>query len=213
MGRAIPSEAELARKFGVSVGTTRKALETLEIGGWVTRKQGRGTFVSDPSERLFHRFYRVFVKGTCKSAFSDSAATTLKVDTRLPTEQEAATLQIDPDDHVIHMVRRLDRASAPFMLEKQTLPASLFADLDKLQKLPTNLFKVMLQSYGVAVDRCEERVQAVVAPAEVCEKLHLLPDTFVMHTEREVYDAEGRVVAFVESWFDPSTVEYSVTLI
>ncbi len=46
---AIPSENELAREFNVSVGTMRKALDVAEAERLLTRRQGRGTFVNDPS--------------------------------------------------------------------------------------------------------------------------------------------------------------------
>src|SRR5262245_50810624 len=44
---AIPNEGDLAREFGVSSGTMRKALDMLEDEKLLTRRQGRGTFVND----------------------------------------------------------------------------------------------------------------------------------------------------------------------
>jgi DNA-binding GntR family transcriptional regulator len=44
---AIPNEGDLARAFGVSSGTMRKALDLLETERLLTRRQGRGTFVND----------------------------------------------------------------------------------------------------------------------------------------------------------------------
>jgi GntR family transcriptional regulator len=38
---------DLAREFGVSSGTMRKALDMLEKERLVTRRQGRGTFIND----------------------------------------------------------------------------------------------------------------------------------------------------------------------
>lgn len=46
---AVPNENDLARHFGVSPGTMRKALDMLESKGIVSRRQGRGTFVTDPA--------------------------------------------------------------------------------------------------------------------------------------------------------------------
>ena len=46
-GFAIPNEGDLAREFGVSVGTVRKALGLLEEQHILNRQQGRGTFVND----------------------------------------------------------------------------------------------------------------------------------------------------------------------
>ena len=44
--RAIPSEAQLSRKFSVSRTTVRKALDVLHHEGWIRSVQGRGTFVT-----------------------------------------------------------------------------------------------------------------------------------------------------------------------
>ena len=44
----LPTEKELAKTFGSSVMTVRKALNALESTGMVSREQGRGTFVNSP---------------------------------------------------------------------------------------------------------------------------------------------------------------------
>ena len=49
-GEAIPSEIELARRFGVSQGTVRKAIDALAADNLVVRRQGKGTFVATHTE-------------------------------------------------------------------------------------------------------------------------------------------------------------------
>jgi DNA-binding GntR family transcriptional regulator len=51
IGQQLPNEVTLAREYQVSGGTMRKALDTLESEQLVSRTQGRGTFVLDPTER------------------------------------------------------------------------------------------------------------------------------------------------------------------
>lgn len=46
LGAALPTERELARQFGISRGTVRLALRTLEREHLIVRQQGRGTFVT-----------------------------------------------------------------------------------------------------------------------------------------------------------------------
>ena len=41
----IPSDTELMASFSVSKSTVTQALKSLEAAGYVTRKQGKGTFV------------------------------------------------------------------------------------------------------------------------------------------------------------------------
>jgi DNA-binding GntR family transcriptional regulator len=47
-GLEIPSEAELCRHYGVSRGTIRRAVADLVQQGLVCRRQGSGSFVSQP---------------------------------------------------------------------------------------------------------------------------------------------------------------------
>ena len=57
---AIPNESDLAREFGVSAGTMRKALDLMEAERLLTRRQGRGTFVNDQSsDELAARFSNI----------------------------------------------------------------------------------------------------------------------------------------------------------
>src|SRR5262245_16436533 len=66
-GTAIPNEATLAQEMGVSPGTMRKSLDLLEGERLLIRRQGRGTFVTDPgSQGLTQRFnnFRLRTGGT-----------------------------------------------------------------------------------------------------------------------------------------------------
>jgi GntR family transcriptional regulator len=49
-GEPIPSETELARRYQVSQGTVRKAIDEMATERLVVRRQGRGTFVSSHLE-------------------------------------------------------------------------------------------------------------------------------------------------------------------
>lgn len=51
-GDLIPSERELAREFGVNRATASRALKELETEGFVERKQGFGTYVSEKTKYL-----------------------------------------------------------------------------------------------------------------------------------------------------------------
>ena len=59
-GEAIPSELELAERFGVSQGTVRKAVDALAAENMLVRRQGKGTFVATHGEARQHfRFLRL----------------------------------------------------------------------------------------------------------------------------------------------------------
>src|SRR5581483_8355539 len=100
---ATPNESDLAREFGVSAGTMRKALDLMEAERLLTRRQGRGTFVNDQtSVELAARFTNVRgadgkrVCGQVKSAeISEGTA----------NDMERVRLRLRADDGV-YRVRR-----------------------------------------------------------------------------------------------------------
>src|SRR5690348_7545347 len=55
-GQAIPSELELASRFGVSQGTVRKAVQALAGDNLLVRRQGKGTFVATHTEEKASNF-------------------------------------------------------------------------------------------------------------------------------------------------------------
>src|SRR5688500_4216305 len=65
-GEALPSESRLAERFGVSIGTVRKAIDELVAERILLRQQGRGTFVATHTEdrTLFYFFHIVRKDGS-----------------------------------------------------------------------------------------------------------------------------------------------------
>jgi len=49
VGSTLPNEKRLSARFRVSIGTIRRAIESLEKSGLVTKMQGLGTFVAAKS--------------------------------------------------------------------------------------------------------------------------------------------------------------------
>ena len=79
-GEAIPSEAEIAEAHQVSVGTVRKAIDSLVAAGVLERFQGKGTFVRRPDfqskpDQTMHRlsplYYHSLLAGDAAILKSD----------------------------------------------------------------------------------------------------------------------------------------------
>src|SRR3954470_7712837 len=60
-GDMVPAEKRLCERFGVSVGTLRKAVDELVAENILIRHQGRGTFVaSHSSDRYMFGFFHIY---------------------------------------------------------------------------------------------------------------------------------------------------------
>ena len=165
-GEAIPSEAQLARDFGVAIGTIRKAVDGLVAQQTLVRRQGKGTFVAahDPGRLMFHFFHVVGRDGTK----SYPEVTTLDFRRERAGAQHAAALGISPFEKVIRIRNVLSLEGHPRLVDDITLPAALYPGLtEKIFLARDNTIYHLYQSrYGVNVLRTDERLRAVLATAE-----------------------------------------------
>ncbi|MET0652257.1 MAG: GntR family transcriptional regulator [Hyphomicrobiaceae bacterium] len=188
-GTAIPNEGDLAREFGVSAGTMRKALDLLEDEHLVTRRQGRGTFVNDQnSEELAVRFCNVRkpdgrrIVGRFRNVSLTEATA---------SEMECARLQITPQDRVFRAERiRLDQ-ERPFMVEALSIPAALFPDFAvSVGALPH--VTELAQRYGILLGKAEERVSVETASGEIAKTLGIAVGVPVAVLDRVVFALDDR---------------------
>ncbi|MGA1028905.1 MAG: GntR family transcriptional regulator, partial [Burkholderiaceae bacterium] len=66
-GSSLPAEKQLAEEHGVSIGTLRKAVDSLVSEGILIRQQGKGTFVSQhDNQRLLYYYFHIVPQGQQK---------------------------------------------------------------------------------------------------------------------------------------------------
>lgn len=211
-GMLLPSEADLAREYGVSVGTARKALEGLEAGGWITRKQGRGTFVTDLANQQNERLSRLRTVATGQDPFVGSIATVLHQEVADPTEKEIAELGLDAGAKVIRIGRICRRDSKFRVLERLVAPAEMFPGLETSKRMPLNLFALLINEFGVIPQRSRDRVTAQTATGQTASHLDLPEGSAILCVESLIWDIEDRRIAMLERLAKLQEAAYEVDL-
>lgn len=188
-GTAIPNEGDLAREFGVSAGTMRKALDLLEDEHLVTRRQGRGTFVNDQnSEELAVRFCNVR-KPDGRRIVGRFRHVSLSEGTA--NEMECARLQISPKDPVFRAERiRLDQ-DRPFMVEVLSIPAALFPKFAVAEAGLPHITE-LAQRHGILLGKAEERVSVEMASGDIAKTLGISVGAPVAVLDRVVFALDDR---------------------
>jgi len=190
-GAAIPNEVDLAREFGISSGTMRKALDLLEDQRVVTRSQGRGTYINDHSSAgLVSRFWRI--SGPDGKPMNGDAKTIDVVEVAA-NEEERRRLRLGEQDSVYRVRRARWHNGHPFVVEEASLPAAQFPGL--LERTGIDYHIVALaQMYGILLGKAEERITIAAAPRAIADILRVVPDTQVMLLNRLLLTLDGQPV-------------------
>lgn len=187
-GDIVPNEFDLAREFGVSSGTMRKALELLEKMHLVTRLQGRGTFVNDQaSQHLVARYSNL--RGPDGAGIADEIATG-EVTEGVATGPERDRLRLAQGAHVYRFHRRRLREGTTYMVEDVAVPATLFPGLAEEQSPPPRVTVLALR-HGVLLGQAEERISLGAPKPDVSQALGTAPDTPVMKLDRVIFTVNG----------------------
>lgn len=183
-GEAIPSEIELAARYGVSQGTVRKAIDEMAAENLVLRRQGKGTFVASHNDpRAFFRFLRL-------QAISGEIGVSRSVPLecwRAKAGQEAArVLGLKLAAPIIVIRRVLEFSAKPVVVDEIYLPGDAFGTLtlDMLKEWQGSLYSLFEAQFGVRMVRAEERLRAVPADRTSAELLHVAESSPLLSVER-----------------------------
>jgi len=195
----LPSERELAARFGATRITVREALARLEADGRVFSRRGAGWYVAPP--RLVYDPSRRAVFTELAGRQGRAAATTvLEVGRTRPSSEAAPALGLDRRRRVVvvRRVRSLDGRKV--VAEEVVLPARFVPGIERAD-LSCSLTGLLAERYGIGI--AEERVgiEARAADGWQAEVLEVAPGTASLRIERIRYGQEGAAVEYdVEVW-------------
>ncbi|MDB5803312.1 MAG: GntR family transcriptional regulator [Betaproteobacteria bacterium] len=186
-GDMIPSEIELAGRFGVSQGTVRKAVDELAAEHLLVRRQGKGTFVASHTEpRTQFRFLRL-TPNQGEPRYPESTILECKR-ARAPADVSRA-LELKAGEPVITIKRVLAFDGVPCVLDELWLPGGLFKGLtaERLTESKAPLYSLFESEFGTKMIRADEQVRAVAAAPADARLLRVAPGSPLLSVERLTY--------------------------
>jgi GntR family transcriptional regulator len=198
-GAALPSERELAERYGIARMTVRTEIDRLVADGLVYRIHGRGTFVAAP---------RVTQAMTLSSFSEDMrerglvpGSQVLACHIVLATSDVAGRLELADGAPVIriHRVRTAD--GEPMAVEEAFLPADRFAGLDQADLEHGSLFDLVEDRWGVQLATGEQRVVAVSFDPTQAHLLGVEPGDPGLQFDTTGRDGTGAAVYTAWTWY------------
>jgi GntR family transcriptional regulator len=188
----IPSEAQLAREYALSVGTVRKGVDGLVGEGLLERRQGSGTYVKAPSfDATLFRFFQ-WRASDGNEVSIPSSKLILRSQTEAPAEAAAALATTA----VTKIVRLRSLSDIPVLFEEIYIPSAQFSGFEELPEASFGplLYPLYFEQFGVLVKRAVDDLSFGIASDAEAQQLRIKPGDPLAVIRRTAFDIEGKPI-------------------
>jgi GntR family transcriptional regulator len=194
----LPTEAEFCDQFGVSRTTVRTALQQLTMEGYVYRKRGSGTFVSNKVKQILTTTVEHFSNQITMQGKNPSIKV-VKLEVIPADEFLSDQLKMAEGDPVNCLERIRYVNGEPIQHELSYLPWYKSPALDR-KACEVSLYNHLESHYHLKISKTVEQLELFIADEETAEmlKINIGDPCFALET-----------VAYLE---DGSLIEYSKTI-
>jgi GntR family transcriptional regulator len=197
VGEAIPSERQLSTDFGVSRLTVRAALDDLAREGYVVRRRGAGTFVSEP--KIAQELTMTSFTDDMQSRGMRPASRTLELRVTPAGARLGRILHVSPSEPIV-IASRLRLADGETMaietlhVRERHVPGLTASDLEE-----KSFYELLSGRYGIAIVGGTQTIEPTVTDEEESEALGVPLHSPAFRFERVTQSEAGETVEFVES--------------
>src|SRR5690606_31183667 len=183
-GSRIPSEHELAARFGIGRPTVRQATELLVRQHLLKRRRGAGTFVSGPPREV-----DLFSLAGTSAAFEEKG---LAVKTRYLEPLQLRRVPAAPANPLggrrAYFLSRVHKVgSGPILLEEIYLDADVFGGIDRFDLRNGSLSQIVAEHYYLRPERGHQSFRITTLKGPLARALQVTPAAPVMHVRRRLH--------------------------
>ncbi|MEE0221694.1 MAG: GntR family transcriptional regulator [Lachnospiraceae bacterium] len=188
-GDKIMTEAEMAKEYGVSLITVRKAVGSLMEKGLVVRKQGKGTFVTKPKFSRNMRKLQSFTE-MCEQMGVKPGARVLENRLTAADKKVSDRLGIEPGSNVVYISRLRLADGEPVQVEKSYFPLKYAFLLDE-DLNNGSMFECLKEKAGAKVASSEKMIELCRATAEEAALMDVKKGDYLLFVKSTAYDENG----------------------
>ena len=207
----IPSEAALQKEFDVSRITIRRALQDLELAGFIKIRKGKGAQVL--AQRKYSDLVGVssFSQEVVKSGERPSSIILLFEE--LPASSLVCEyLQLEEGVMVYHLKRLRLRNGRIIGVNEQFISQKYgFLLKDEEINEKTSIY-ALYEEQGFAIDRAVETIEAAIPSSTIKRELYMLDGEPVFRRERITYDNLNRPLELSINNYKADEYKYVIAL-
>lgn len=209
-GDALPSERDLAETYGLSRTTVRLAMSELEELGLVTRKHGKGTFVSSVSRDTTDLMGTYSFTDQMRSLGRVPHTEVLDFEVREASKFVAQNMDLRLGEAVFRMRRLRSADGVPMMLERTYMPVKVFDSLTQHMVESKSLYEIVEQDFRMKIKTAEEAFGARAARPDEAKLLKIDENAPVLHLVRTTYNSKNVVIEYTRSVARADMFEYKI---
>jgi len=197
VGDAIPSERQLSVDLGVSRLTVRAALDDLAREGYLVRRRGAGTFVSEP--KIAQELTMTSFTDDMRRRGMRPSSRTLELRVTPAGARLGRLLHVSPSEPVV-VATRLRLADGESMaietihVRERHVPGLTAADLEQ-----QSFYELLRDRYGLVIVGGTQTIEPTVSDEDESSALGVPLQSPAFRFERVTHSETGEIVEFVES--------------
>jgi GntR family transcriptional regulator len=197
VGEAIPSERQLSADLGVSRLTVRAALDDLVREGFLVRRRGAGTFVSEP--KIAQELTMTSFTEDMRRRGMQPGSRTLELRVAPAGARLGRLLRASPSEPIV-IARRLRLADGESMaietlhVRERHVPGLTAKDLER-----HSFYELLRDRYGIVIAGGTQTIEPTVTDEEESAALGVPLHSPAFRFERITHGENGEPVEFVES--------------
>ncbi len=209
-GERLPSEPELARRFGVSRATLREAMRAFEIQGLIHRRQGSGTFVASRPPVLEAGLEVLeSLEKTARRFGLQIQMRNLEIE-RIPADETTRQMLDLPANAEVTSVRRVIWiADHPVAYLVDTLPSDVLRPEDFPETFGGSVLDFLLER-GEQLAVSKASISATLADAEIARVLRIQRHDVLLLFISQLFRQDGRVIDYSISAFIPGYFHFHI---
>ena len=197
VGEAIPSERQLSVELGVSRLTLRAALDELSREGYVVRRRGSGTFVSEP--KIAQELTMTSFTEDMRRRGMEPGSHTLSLEVVPAGARLGRFLHVSPSERIVD-AKRLRLADHESMaIETLHVREALVPGLKQADLEGKSFYQLLRDRFGIVIAGGMQTIEPTVTNEEESAALGVPLHSPAFLFERVTHSESNEIVEFVHS--------------
>jgi GntR family transcriptional regulator len=212
VGSPIPTEEDLCRRYNISRPTVRQAINELVVEGYLQRRKGKGTYISQPK---IHQDFMVVLESFNGEMLHKGLMPGTKVlaaNIIRATACVCEALKLQENDEVIHLERLRSVNGEPLVIVDTYLPPNQLDGILEKDFEVNSLYTIIEKDYSYTIEKATRTLEPRIANEYEAKMLRIRKGDPIQYIETVAYLKDGDPIEFSIARYRGELTRFSFTL-